>query len=316
MNKKTVVILCGPTRTSTTSFFRFLSGFKIFSPSKIKETNFLIGSLLRGERLDLNEYFSLFESGDEVDKNGVYLEASPLYFMYGEELASYIKEQEIQGVDFKILITLRDPLQRFESVFKHVLTKRSISEGLDVDCFFRNNIEVASALRNPSPVDIYDDLNSYCLYESCYAKLCGEWINSLGFNSVKVVYFDSLSDEEAFNEVCKELFSWIGVGVKEQKFTLPIENKSQQVKFKRLHVAALRVNDFFEPILNRFSFVRGLARRFYYWLNGSPEKLIIPSEYMGSVCDILINKNSNLDEVVEDSLLFKGQPSWVRASKK
>lgn len=307
MQKKKIVILCGPTRTSTTSLFRFFSDFPEFNVSKVKETNSLSShNNFKNGAIDFDSYFDMFSyRGGEV-----YLEASPLYFMFGQHLASLIKRANDSGkYDIKVLITLRNPYDRFLSLYKHIITKRSLSEDFDKSNFFEENLAKA-LLKDVKPDDIHQELNSFSLYESCYSKICRDWFDVLGKDTVRVAFYESVSSSSDFNSICNAFFSWIGIS-KKGDFSFPYENKSQPVKRKGLHSFALSVNDFLEPFLNNFPVVRSFLRFFYYKINSSSGEIDFPSQYKEKVIKILSNGNEGLGYDLRDYLLVDDVPSWV-----
>ena len=100
-------ILAGPTRTATTSLFRYFGRTKGVAPSIHKETDFFLSRLIEGIDCPYDSYDACFR---DVAGATARIEASPLYFAFGKRAAEAIHAEE---PDAHIVFTLREPTERF-----------------------------------------------------------------------------------------------------------------------------------------------------------------------------------------------------------
>lgn len=293
---KDILILVGPTRTSTTSLFRYLSSLNEFLPSKVKETNFFI----HNDVDSVAKYVELFEKGD-----GVLLEASPLYFLHDLLLPKRIKQLRELGYSVKVVITLRDPVERFWSLYKHIITKRSQGKHPLIEDFVKSNIDAVNLSAESCDIDFLS------LSESCYSNKINSWVKNLGAENIRITFFENLTDPKLFSLEMQEMFKWLNLDVPAEFSDMLFENKSTLVKRKGLHKFALKVNDNLEPVLNRFPFVRSIARNIYYSYNAKEEADIIDESLTRLVENACVQGNYNVVNNLNGLLFSKELPAWV-----
>jgi hypothetical protein len=305
--KSKVLILLGPTRSSTTSLFRVLSSVEGISPSKIKETNFFLNDVVDSytdEQLKSN-----FLKNFSCNNGDCLLEASPLYFLYAEKVAPRIMRLQRLGFDVSALVTLREPEDRFWSLYKHILTKRSAGKYDDISDFVSQNI---GSLKVKS--DLFSiELDFLSIYESCYKSILHTWKNHLGDKSLKVCFFDNLVDPDDFKSEIIELLEWseieLGQGC-DLKFL--VENKSTLVRNEFIHKLSLRFNDYLEPFLNKNKWVRDILRITYYTINGRRDELSIPRNIKDIVRKEIQSGNVHLINELTGLCNPETIPDWVQ----
>lgn len=295
------LILVGPTRTGTTSIFRMLAQHPHLSPSYVKELNYFFGS---GSANSPASY--LEDSFMRKPEERVALEASPLYFGFGGCMARNVVRVL---PDALILIVMREPMDRLRSLLEHVAVKRNAGEKLDLNQMVLSGMRAAI----DSAVDpAVDDANRYVVREGEYVDLLHQWRQFFPDDRIRVVFYEHMfSSKEASSEVLSQLYDWLGI-VDED---LPVlhENMGREVKFSRLHKAALRLNDALEPLLNRYPFLRNLLRAVYYAFNERREKEMahISTDTAREVEEHYRARNSGLRAQVAGVVIGR-VPDWVR----
>ncbi len=301
------LVLIGPTRTGTTSLFRYLARDQAnFSPSSVKETNFFLPDRPSSAppAAGRSEYLTLFSPPAE---GRIRLEASPLYFAAATPVTAAIRGA-LPGDDVRVLATLREPLERFVSLYRHVVTKRNAHEA---PVPFGEFSAQALSARPALGLATRAEANLHAFNEGRYAELLAAWSASLGPDRVRAVSFEALADDELRADALEELYAWLGLADKDHlRSPYLVENRSRPVRARGVHELALRVNDGLEPLLNRAPWLRNLARAVYYAANedrSSREEL--PADDMRALRHAYAEANSDLASVWRP-LLLGAMPAW------
>ncbi len=292
------VIIAGPTRTGTTSLFRYFQQNQKFVASNIKETNFFITGDEENGSFALDAYRKVFRDDRE---GNFFLEASPKYFLGGREIAERIKEN--LG-DAKIIITLRDPVERFISLYVHILTKRSMDRQFSFDDFVRQNI----SYEKKGSYEL-NDLDLLSFYEGCYADIFPEWIDCCGAENVKVIFFEEMAADTA---PLMDIVQWLGLSGEDFSYDRFLhENKATFYKNKALHKVSMGLNDLLEPFFNRNQQLREKVRDVYYLLNGKKsDREIRRSDGFLQLKEAYLVKNQSLKEYLQ-GLGYVCLPDWL-----
>jgi hypothetical protein len=286
------LILAGPTRTGTTTLFRHLAASPAFCASFHKETDYFLHGLRHSRAAEVAEYRRLFAAG-----NGVCLEGSPLYFAYGAAIAQPVAA--LPG-EVKVLLTFREPVERFRSLLTHVQTKRNLVSPPSAAVFVEDALRAMDFPADPG------DENSIAFREGCYRELLGEWISALGSERVRVVFFESLAAQP--ETTLAALHAWLGV--RDLPVALSQENASRDVRGRRLHALAMRLNHALEPLLNRVQPLRAWLRRLYYSLNGRAPADPLPAASVHRLRAAYAQRNAGLRAQVAP-LTLGPLPDWV-----
>lgn len=305
MNRISHLILCGPTRTATTSLYRQLSRDSAFSPSRVKELDYFLPAIV-GEPLGGQDIYLRNFAQHAPDTTT--LEASPLYFVGGRPVAHAIRGA--LGEDVGVVITLRNPYDRLVSTINHILTKRNINEGILPADLVHTAIDFGLAVPRS-----HADLNAAIIRESSYVPVLREWMEAIPADQIRVVFYEHLTDHSRLPAAVSSIYELIEGVPTTISGSLLHENQTRQVKREGLHKTALAVNDRLEPILNKCPAVRTVLRQFYYAFNEATPNKVGESEFIGAglereLKNLLDEQNAGLGEMLR-RIGVKQIPEWA-----
>tara|TARA_B110000444_G_scaffold66327_1_gene62211 strand:- start:3821 stop:4729 length:909 start_codon:yes stop_codon:yes gene_type:complete len=197
-------LIVGAAKCGTSSLHNYLNQHPdVFMPSydeqgmKVKEPRFLIKDLVK-DRLhngvwDLKCYKALFNNIVNEKAIG---ESTVLYLYYYNEAIKNIKKY--LGEDVKIIIMLRNPLDRAFSAYTHV--SRSLKEQLS----FEEALEIeGDRLKNDvtlTPMVMYKDMGLYHDMVNAYLE---------NFKNVHVIMYEDF--QQNTNEVVHQTLAFLGI---------------------------------------------------------------------------------------------------------
>ncbi len=221
-------LIVGAAKSGTSSLHSYLSRHPdIYMPEKRKELYFWhvvsnknksIVDRLGKEcvPLKLEDYLSYFENAKEDQFTG---EACPSYLYYYEHVLDNLKKYHSSWSDIKIIIILRNPIDRIASQYKFVCKKNLDPESLS---FSASLAAERDRLKNNKmlPDLFYTDVSKYVDQVSFYLN---------NFNNVHVCLYDELKDRP--KELLEELCKFIGVDAKRlPSFEFEVVNASNGAK--------------------------------------------------------------------------------------
>lgn len=299
MKSKKLLIIAGPTRTGSTALFRAMAPLERARASKLKEVNYFLN--LDNASYGRLDYLQQLDVRASDAEDTLYFEASPKYFASVDapvELASLLAHE-----NYRVAVILREPMARLNSIMMHIMTKRSIGRYRIMDDLAR--IQVMSEINQQA-----DDLDSQAFWEGAYLYHLQRWILAVGRERLGIFFYDDLLSGKLIRQVAD--FSGLDYSESDKKPT--VENKSRAVKNYHIHQNVKRVNDWLEPLLNRYPQIRSVARRVYYSFNESPvtSDLLLSDEYIKQFQSAYTDLNRGLrafliDNDVNESCI----PEWV-----
>lgn len=176
------VFIVGFQKCGSSTLFDYLTKHPLIQGSKPKETFFLTDEFYDHYSSDLNfsvegaswEHF--FRSRAEQEK---LLEASVCHF-YQETALNYLKSVNTEA---KVIFILRDPIDRFISIYKYLYGKTGwIPPEDSLDLFYE---KVKAGIYHP-------DLLKYAIEHGHYSKFLDHWITELGTERILVLGFNDL----------------------------------------------------------------------------------------------------------------------------
>ena len=154
------LLIVGAAKSGTTSLHNYLNQHPEVFMCNPKEPHFLINKEIGVERIlvgidDFQEYEKLFSGGKENKYRG---ESSVMYLMYPEIVIPKIKE--LFGDETKIIIMLRNPVERAYSGFQHV-KRYNVNETSTFEKAWKISEERYFANTVMTPASRYQELGLY-----------------------------------------------------------------------------------------------------------------------------------------------------------
>ena len=236
-NKLPNFLIVGAPRSGTTSLHNYLNQHPdIFLPSyredgmKVKEPRFFIKDIVKNRVHNgiwsWKEYQSLFE---KVTSEKMIGESTALYLYYYDLAIKNIKSY--LGDNIKIIIILRNPVERAFSAYNHV--SRGVKENLSFEKAL--NIESSRLKEDPSltPMVMYKDMGLYYKMVKAFKS---------SFKNVHVILYDELKNDADI--VVSNVLSFLGLDLSHSINTSIIHNKTEG-KWRFLFLKRLFFQSFF-----------------------------------------------------------------------
>lgn len=248
------LIIGGVHKAGTTSLFVYLSKHPEIGASHIKEIGFFMPLRDGGVLPPIEEYKAYFS---HCKDERYVMEASPSYIYGKEKIADAI---HLHCGNPKIIMILREPIDRLGSFYNHIRSKAMLAENVDMYSFIQKSI---AGIRDHSRQDYF----TRGVREGFYSDYLEPWFDRYG-KDVKVVFFDDLKTHPM--ELTKEICAWLNISTdvfKEEDFT--IENKTVYYKNKAIHQYILAINKKLEAFWRRNHSLKKKLRSFYYLFNAN-----------------------------------------------
>ncbi len=247
------LIIIGAHKAATTSLYTYLAGHSEIYGSGKKELDYFTPLRYKKQPDPIEDYKKYFADR----KNEKYaIDASPAY-MYGGKL---LRDKMIEVLPpHKVIIILREPVDRFLSNYNWLRAKLFIKPDEDLKIFIQKCIE---EMKYP-----LQDNNFYrrSIEEGMYNDFVPEWVDAYN-KEIKIIYFEKLITNP--KAIMIDLSKWLEID--ETPFLnmeFVTENKTVFVKNKLVHSAALFLNNSFEVFLRRNHQLKVKLRNLYYKVN-------------------------------------------------
>jgi Sulfotransferase domain len=296
------LIIGGVHKAGTTSLFVYLSKHPEVGASHIKEIGFFM-PLRDGESLlPIENYKSYFS---HCKDERYVMEASPSYIYGKEKIADAIHQHCGKA---KIIMILREPIDRLGSFYNHIRSKAMLEEDLDMYTFIQKSLE---GINDHSKQDYF----TRGVREGFYSDYLPTWIEKYG-NDLKIVFFDDLKTRPM--ELTKEICEWLDIS--KDVFTasdFTIENKTVYYKNKAVHKVILSVNKKLESFWRRNHNLKKKLRSFYYVFNANKSSgETIDARTLKLLNELYTPYNFQLLKMLRQQG-YKNLPAWlVEAEKK
>lgn len=299
------LVIAGVVKGGTTSIYSYLSLHPEICCSSVKETCYF--SIYRYGQWDsryrnttnphqqYRQYFAHCENQKYI------LEATPGYFEGGSKLANAI--QDCLGNEVKIIIVLRNPIDRFISFYKYKKSMMEIKQTLTI----KEYIEQCQQL--PLSEKIKQENDTYWGIEGGFYDLyLPEWFDTFNHN-VKVAFFDQLKNNP--KSLLQDLCQWLEIDPAIYDTAhLTVENKSMGYNNKLLQQIALLINNSLEKFWRSQPKLKTNLRNFYYALNGNFYKENVTDEVLEQLESIYAPHNKRLREQLTDRG-YTNLPTWL-----
>tara|TARA_Y100000591_G_scaffold147353_1_gene126560 strand:- start:2213 stop:2905 length:693 start_codon:yes stop_codon:yes gene_type:complete len=193
------------------------------------------------------------------------MEATPGYFYGGKKLSSEMKKLL---PDSRVIVVLRDPVQRFFSFYKYKLSLGHIPSDLS----FEDYLDKCKSM----PLDEKIKKQNYDYWGmegGLYANLLETWNFTYGDN-LKVCFFDDLVSDK--NNFTSDICDWLNLNFNEiDSKKMLIENKSMLYRSKALQKFAISFDRSLEGLWNFMPFIKKPFSFFYNLFNSKPHDAVL-----------------------------------------
>lgn len=249
------LVIVGVGKGGTTSLFWYLSQHPDVCASDEKEIRYFATLTEGGQEVPaVEEYAKHFR---HCRQERYAMEASPQYFHGGRHVAEAMSSLLD---DPRVIVTLRDPVDRLWSQFRFVKTRLGpIPESMTFEEYVERNERVWREGAPATP----ETIPYWHLSGGMYADHIQPWFDVFG-DAFRVVFFEDLVSDPA--TTVGSLADWLDVDPEPvSTFTYSVENRTVPVRSAALQRIALLANR--ESLLGRHRRIKAPLRRFYYALN-------------------------------------------------
>jgi len=300
------LVVAGVVKGGTTSLYSYLSEHPDICCSSVKETCYFsmyrygqLDSRYRGSKdpfAQFQQYFCNCQQQKYV------MEATPGYFEGGANVANEIKKT--LGDDTKIIIVLRNPVDRLVSFWKY---KKSMLE-LDSDLTLGGYLEMCKDMPHEERIKQEND-RYWGIEGGYYTNYIEDWIEVFGA-SLKILFFDDLKQDSKL--FLKETCQWLEIDESFiEQLDLSVQNKSVSYKNAGLQKLALFINGKAEKFWRANQGIKDFLRKIYYALNGQAHQDGADEQTLAKVQAIYKPHNQRLAEQLR-SHGYSQLPSWLQ----
>jgi hypothetical protein len=293
-------VIAGVNKAGTTSLFVSLSEHPDIAPAAVKETRFFLPARYGEPVAPLPEYEAYFaDAGGEVR-----LEATPSLLYGGAAVARAIDEML---TDARIVVVLREPVERTLSFFEYQKTRLRIPADMRIEDYLAHADALpAHAFADP------DNERWFAVGGSCYADFLPAWLAQFGADRVLVLSFEELTADP--RRVLTTTVSWLGLDPDRLPAdSLSSENRTMAYKNRGLQQVALTFNDRFERVLRRYPAVKRRMRALYFRINGRAASSEISDAVRAELAVRFREPNARLYQLLSSAGL--AVPAWLEASR-
>ncbi|MBT5353619.1 MAG: hypothetical protein HOA49_02410 [Flavobacteriales bacterium] len=196
------LFIVGAAKSGTTSLHNYLNQHPDVFMCTPKEPHFLINNEIGKDRIPVgicseNEYRNLFIEGKGEKYRG---ESSVMYLMFPEIVIPKINQQ--YGEDCKIIIILRNPIERAYSGFQHVKRYNVKEDCTDFKSAWNISEERYFSKLDMTPASRYKKLGMYHKQVKSYLD---------GIKNVHIIIYDDYQNDFQ-NEMIK-VFNFLGIDI-------------------------------------------------------------------------------------------------------
>lgn len=297
------LIIAGVSKAGTTSLFWWLAQHPAICRSDVKEV-WYFSPIRHGDPLPpLAEYAAHFRhwAGEPYR-----LEASPGYG-YGGRSTAEVVDHVLD--DPKVIICLRDPVDRFLSFHSFMRSRLAIPEDMDVRGYLHRCEEMARAGEDRQR----GNFPYFALTTGAYADFLTGWFDVFG-PRLRIVFFDDLSTDPV--GALRGLTDWLGIdGSVVETFDLTPENRTVPIRSATMQRLALAANRRFRRFFSDHRLLKRRLRGIYQTINADradggrrrasdEERAMLRERYAGA--------NERLAQLLRANG-YTDLPSWVPA---
>lgn len=289
------LFVAGVPKAGTTSLFHYLALHPDIFPSNRKEPGFFHPFKIKDMAANLEAYKKFF-----VDYSGqkYAIEATPGYFYGGKETATAINKYSPES---KIIIVLRNPVERLFSFYKY---KKSLGH-IDGDLNFDTYIVECKKQSGPIKRETYD---FWAMIGGKYSKLLSEWYGVFEERIMFCFFDDMIKDEPKFIEkICK----WLGLDKKHiDDRKVKVQNKSMIYRSKRLQRVATSFDSMFSGVWYYLPWIKLPFSGLYNLFNAKPHNETISDSLRAELIQYYQDDIKQTSDFLKEKQI-ENLPGWL-----
>lgn len=293
------LLVCGVPKAGTTSLHTYLSLHPDVCGSLTKELGFFEPSFYGKEVPSNSEYSSHFR---HCRGEAYLLESTPNYLYGGKRLIKEIGNR--LGSDVRIIMILRNPVDRFISQYRHQVTKMEIPAHTTLAEFIQNPRSMTTVVNDN---DTEYRIPGF-LEQGKYAHYLPHWFEAFG-DRMLVLFFDDL--ESSPSNFMMNVCHWLGIDFNQYgSRDFAIENRSAYYRLWSVHKLAMWFNNRTETFWRKNVRPKRIIRQTYYAVNerkGAPGQ---DPQTIQKLEHIYANPNKDLHELLNKYGIGK-LPFWL-----
>lgn len=296
------LVIAGCSKAGTTSLFRYLAQHPQVCASDVKEVRYFF-PLRFGEPTPTLEQYSRHFAHHRGEP--IVMEATPGYVFGGETIATAIDRTL---PDARVLVLLRDPVERFLSYHAFVRSRVRIPRSMDVEAYLD-----ACLWHRARGIDgDREHLAYWGLSSGRYVDFLAPWFRTFG-PRLRILFFEDLASDAA--GTVARTCGWLGVDAAPVSgFDLSVENRTVGYRNPALQRAALGVNRAGRRFFGRHRGLKRGLRHVYHRVNGeAPHGERATSAQRARLRELYADANRELAAL----LIAEGVsplPSWLRGT--
>ena len=291
------LIIIGVHKAGTTSLYKYLGDHPDVFASLKKELHYFT-PLMNGNKLQpLTEYTDHFKKSTKVL---IRLEASPSY-LYGQE--EIIKNISSIVDEVKFILMLRDPVERFLSFYKQMISSMRIDKNESLNVFFQKSLNEfhGEKLKTGTPYN-------RSIREGVYIDYIRPWL-SLGREKIYIGFFDKIKENpyQLLSNICY----WLRIDNDfYQNYTFMVENKSLQPKNRLVHHFVYGFYMKNEIFFRRNVLIKSILKKLYDSINHKEFFIKSGNHVVGSLSDLYASSNYELGTLLKKKG-YNDLPLWL-----
>jgi uncharacterized short protein YbdD (DUF466 family) len=257
------LIIAGVAKGGTTSLFRYLAQHPDICASSTKELRYFEPMRHAEPMAPIESYAKHFR---HCAGRRYRMEATPSYFGGGRPVATAMRESLD---DARVLVCLREPVQRCWSWYRFVRGRARIPKDMD----FGSYLDVCEQLRSVGEDGLRENQPYSGLRGGCYDEWIDAWQELFG-ERLRIEFFDNLVEDPC--GTVEGVLRWLGLDERVAAgFRYDVENRSVQYRSRPVLQAALVLNRRGEHFFERHGRMKRALRSVYYAMNrdSAPEVL-------------------------------------------
>jgi hypothetical protein len=294
------LIIAGVSKGGTTSLFRYLAQHPDICPSSVKELRYF-EPLRYGEPLPaIESYARHFE---HCSGRRYRMEATPSYFGGGRAVASAMRDS--LDDDARVVVSLREPVQRCWSWYQFVRGRARIPKGMR----FEQYLDICEELHAAGLDGLRENQPYSGLLGGCYDESLRAWQELFGAR-LHILFFDDLVADPRGAVV--ETLRWLDADPRAAAdFSYTVENRSVQYRSRPVLAAALFLNRRGERFFQRHAGLKHVLRGAYHAVNRDTAAAeVLSSAARNRLAAFYAPHNEGVAQLLRSAGLT-GLPAWL-----